>query len=77
MIPFIIDITFVSEAEVLAVRRTVDTHIETDGLDCSGTKLLALGLFVFIERGRWGRCAYLDNFGNEKARLWRRGQCFN
>jgi len=62
MVSLIIDITLVTEGDMLAVRRPADTHIETDGLDGSGTKLLPLGLFVFIIRWGGRRCAHLDNF---------------
>jgi hypothetical protein len=49
--------------------------IKTNGLHSSGTELLSLGLFVFIEC--WGvcRCADLDDI-QEKARQ-RRGKSFN
>jgi hypothetical protein len=73
----IIDITLVMEGDKLAVRKPANTDIETNRLNCSGTKLLALSLFVFIIRRGGGTCANLDDFGNEKARLWWRGQCFD
>jgi hypothetical protein len=55
-------LVIVTEGCVLAVRGPANIHIESDGLHSSGAQLLALGLFLFVERGRRCRCADLDDF---------------
>jgi len=72
-----ITITVITEGLLAVRRRPAYVHIETNGLDGSGTELLSLGLFVFIEC--WGvcRCADLDDIREEEARRWRRGKFFN
>jgi hypothetical protein len=72
-----IAITVITEGMLAVRRRPAYVHIETNGLDSSGTELLSLGLFVFIEC--WGvcRCADLDDIRKEEARRRRRGRLFN
>jgi hypothetical protein len=73
----LVDITVITE-DMLAVRwGPAYVYIETNGLHCSGTKLLSLSLFVFVERRGVCRCADLDDFRNEEAGRRRRGKFFN
>jgi hypothetical protein len=52
----------ITKGGVLADRGPADIHIESDGLHGGGAKLFALGLFLFVERGRGCGCADLDDF---------------
>ncbi len=72
-----ITITVITEGMLAVRRRPAYVHIETNGLHSSGTELLSLGLFIFIEC--WGacRCADLDDIRKEEARRRRRGKFFN
>jgi len=67
----VFSLVIITEGRVLAVRGPANIHIESDGLHSSGAQLLALGLFLFVKRGRRRRCADLDDFWKEKAWLGR------
>jgi len=58
-------LVIITEDCELAVRGPANIHIESDGLYGCGAKLLALGLFLFVEGGCWGRCTDLDDFWEE------------
>ena len=61
----VFSLVIITKGRELAVRGPADIHIESDRLHSSGAKLLALGLFVFVERGRVCRCTDLDHFWKE------------
>jgi hypothetical protein len=68
----LVEITLIAEGGVQGVRGPADIYIETHGLHGSCAKLLALGFFVFVERGGRCRSADLDDFWKEEAGLRRR-----
>jgi hypothetical protein len=72
-----ITITVVTEGRLAVRRRPAYVHIETNGLHSSGTELLSLGLFVFVECWGVGRCADLDDIRKKEARRRGRGKFFN
>jgi hypothetical protein len=47
---FLVEITRNTEGRLAVRWGPAYVHIETNGLDGSGAKLLSLGLFVFIKR---------------------------
>ena len=61
----VFSLVIITEGCVLADRGPANIHIESDGLNSCGAKLLALGLFIVVVRGCWSRCADLDNFWEE------------
>jgi hypothetical protein len=58
-------LVIITEGRQLTVRGPANIHIESDGLYSCGAKLLALGLFLVIEGGCWGRRTDLDYFWKE------------
>jgi hypothetical protein len=66
-------LVIITEGRVLAVRGPTNIHIESDGLHSSCTKLLALGLLLFVKRGRRCGGTNLDDFWKEQAGLGRDG----
>lgn len=61
----VFSLVIITKGRELAVRGPADIHIESDRLHSGGAKLLALGLFVFVERRRVCRCTDLDHFWKE------------